>query len=250
MSSTLIVQYLGQGLAANRPTTPAIDANAIGFYAATDTGALSSYYNGAWHTFGTGTGAGTPPSIVQVAHSIAGGNSVTMGVAPTNGNLLVCMNFNPTSSAAGAGWTNIFTDSSGTDFGLILTKTAGVGESTTQTPGSGWNGTASATIIWELHGVTAGPLIKNSSGGEQSGSAGYVPALPIFTNTLWLGAIGLVSSVNNVTQYVAHSDAHDTSGANRQLSAGHATLADAGTGAMAEAFSGSSSYKSLGIVVG
>ena len=49
-SATLITQYLGQGLAAARPATPAIDAGAIGYYYATDTNALSYYANGAWHT--------------------------------------------------------------------------------------------------------------------------------------------------------------------------------------------------------
>jgi hypothetical protein len=49
MAATLIVQYLGQGLAAARPVTPAVDTGAMARYIATDTGAESIWYGGAWH---------------------------------------------------------------------------------------------------------------------------------------------------------------------------------------------------------
>jgi hypothetical protein len=49
MTSTLITAYVGKGLAAARPASPAIAAGTIGWYYATDTGALS-YYDGTWHT--------------------------------------------------------------------------------------------------------------------------------------------------------------------------------------------------------
>lgn len=48
MTSTLITAYVGKGLAAARPATPAIAAGTFAWYYATDTAALS-YYDGTWH---------------------------------------------------------------------------------------------------------------------------------------------------------------------------------------------------------
>lgn len=249
MTSTLITAYLGQGLAAARPVTPVLATGTIGYYYATDTGTLTVYAGGAWRS--VGSPAGTPPTIVQSAHQNSGGSSVTMSGAPTNGNLLIAMSFNPGSNTAGAGWTQILNDGSGTDFGNIFTKTAGAGESTTQSPLSGADATSCCIIIWELSGAATGVLFTTSSGGEQtSKKAGFVPGLPLFTNTIFLGAIGMVStSFNNTTQFAAISDAKDTSGTHRQLSAGHATLANSSIGAIAQAFSGAADYKSAGCVV-
>lgn len=58
MASTLITAYLGQGLAAARPAAPAIAAGSIGWYYATDTGAVSYYAGAAWHAV-----SATDPSI-------------------------------------------------------------------------------------------------------------------------------------------------------------------------------------------
>lgn len=49
MSSTLITDYIGTGLASARPASPPIAATALGFYFATDTGALS-IWDGGWVT--------------------------------------------------------------------------------------------------------------------------------------------------------------------------------------------------------
>lgn len=48
MTTTLIASYVGQGLAAARPGTPALDTGAIGYYYATDTAVWSAYLNGSW----------------------------------------------------------------------------------------------------------------------------------------------------------------------------------------------------------
>lgn len=53
MPSTLLPAYLGQGLAAARPVTPAIATGTIGLYFATDTGAYFIYANGAWQVPGS-----------------------------------------------------------------------------------------------------------------------------------------------------------------------------------------------------
>jgi hypothetical protein len=54
MTSTLIIDYLGVGLASARPATPNLFAGALGLYFATDTGALSSWDGTTWHTAATG----------------------------------------------------------------------------------------------------------------------------------------------------------------------------------------------------
>lgn len=75
MASTLVTAYLGQGLAANRPATPTLATGTIGWYYATDTGALSLYANGAWTT---------PTAKTLIAsQSPSGVNSVTFSSIPT-----------------------------------------------------------------------------------------------------------------------------------------------------------------------
>lgn len=50
MTSTLITAYIGKGLAAARPASPAIAAGTMAWYVATDTGTLSYWDGSAWHT--------------------------------------------------------------------------------------------------------------------------------------------------------------------------------------------------------
>lgn len=50
----LITSFLGQGLAADRPVTPNIHPDAVAFYYATDTNALSLWAEGAWSDLPTG----------------------------------------------------------------------------------------------------------------------------------------------------------------------------------------------------
>ena len=129
MSSNLLVTYLGSGIASARPATPSIAAGTVGVWWSTDTKALSVYdlTNGGWTAVGGGYSAGTPPTIVQSVHgntggATGGGSGLTFGVAPTNGNLLVAMAFNPTTATANTGWTQLASNSSGTDYGSILSR--------------------------------------------------------------------------------------------------------------------------------
>ena len=46
--STLITDYIGEGLATNRPTTPPIAPSALGLYYATDTGQFSLWNGSGW----------------------------------------------------------------------------------------------------------------------------------------------------------------------------------------------------------
>jgi hypothetical protein len=54
MTSTLIIDYLGVGVAASRPATLTLAAGGLGLYWATDTGVLSSWDGSAWHTASAG----------------------------------------------------------------------------------------------------------------------------------------------------------------------------------------------------
>lgn len=62
MYSTRLIDYIGQGLAADRPTAPNIPAKAIMFYVATDTGVQSIWANNTWNTVG-GSYSGTTLSL-------------------------------------------------------------------------------------------------------------------------------------------------------------------------------------------
>jgi hypothetical protein len=140
---------------------------------------------------GGGYSAGTVPTVVQVASSTSSSGSAAFAVAPTAGNLLVAMNFNPGSASAGTGWTQQVDNTSGTDYGLIFTKIAGAGESTTQTPVSG--ASAGATVIWEISGQAGSNYFQAGlSQAEQTGTTN----LPIIAanayNCLSLAAVSVV----------------------------------------------------------
>lgn len=250
MSASLIVQYLGQGVAAARPATPAIDTGAIGLFFATDTLALTCYAGGSWKAVGGGYSKGTVPTVVQVAHENAGAQSVNFALAPTNGNLMVAMTFNSSTGTPGAGWTAQATNSTGLDFGLIATKVAGAGESVTQSPINSAPGTG-CIVVWEIAGANGStPVLMVNTQAEQSAQSAFSPALPSLLNCLYLGAIGLASSgVNNKTVYNVSQDVKDTTGGGRQCSAGHSDLSIAPTGQIITQFTTTGSYKGMSILI-
>lgn len=250
MTSTLITSYLGEGLLANRPATPAIDANAIAFWYSTDTAALSVYANGAWSSAG-GYDKGTPPSLVQFAFNVNGTKSVTFSGAPANGNLLVAMAFNPAQDTAGAGWTKVAEVTTGTDFGLILTKTAGAGESTTQSPLSADPGsTTGCMAVWELHHASGTPIyVQGTTQVEQSGVASTLVPLPNVKNCIGLAAIGVVTAPTiSKVQNIGTQDVLDNTSA-RRLAAGHTDLGQSPTAGILAFFSSSASSKAATAIV-
>ena len=250
MAATLITAYLSEGLAAARPATPLIATGGIAFYFATDTATLSFWNGSAWVNGVGGYNPGVTPTVVQVAHAI-NGDSVTFGVAPTNGNLLVAMSFNPNSNSAGSGWVLAANNGSGADFGNLLTKTAGAGESTTQSPTSG-AGSPAALVVWEINGATSG-IILASLEAEQTGqtyAVSPIGAVPFDQGLLFLGAIGLVSSTGNfVKMFGVVQDAFVKTGSGRQLAAGHAHIGNFPIPNIAATISGASSYKAMGILL-
>lgn len=248
MSATIIVQYLGQGTAAARPATPAIDTGAIGLYAATDTGALTVYYSGSWHAVGGGYNKGTPPTIVQVAHENAGAAGVNFAVAPTNGNWLFAMCINTTTQTPGAGWTAITTNSTGLDFALCAQKKAGAGESVTQTPLNGAPGTG-CIVVWEVAGANATtPVIASGNQVEQNGQLQFAPALPNLQDCLYLGGIGNVPGGTNSKVFNVTQDVKDTAGT-RQMAAGHSDLSIAPTGQIINFATAAGAYKGFSLLI-
>lgn len=118
------------------------------------------------------------------------------------------MTFNPAIHVAGAGWTYIFEDGGGLDYGCLFTKVAGEGESSTQYPLTSAPGTG-AMVIWEISGQNALPLVAYVSQMEQSGSRALGPQLPQIVDILSLTGVGttenIVSSFNNIQDVVSNT---------------------------------------------
>lgn len=219
MTATFIAQYMGQGLAAARPVTPLVTTGALAIYQATDTGVLSTYYGGAWHTFTQPPG--TPPTVIQSKLAVATSASITLNSGPINGNLLVAMFFNPTVGTVGAGWTLQTSNGTGTDFGVIATKVAGVAESATQSPLSG---SATGVIaMWELNGQAgANFVVASATQAMQSSLVSASPQFPNLLNCLCLGAVDLVSTSNSINAlFNMTQDQIINSGTTRQAVMGH-----------------------------
>lgn len=180
----------------------------------------------------TGGIAGTPPSIVQFAHSNTS-NSVAFGVAPTNGNLLVAICVD-TGSGAGTGWTAEDTDAGGAAFGLIATKVAGVGESTTQTPMAAGSNNVMVICAWEITGqaVSSPVLFANSSTLGAAHTAYTQPAVSSLADVLNLGAIQTEGTPQTLTGcYGMSQDVLNNAAAFSHYIAGHS---DAGSAAVAQ----------------
>lgn len=226
MTSTLITAYLGQGLAAARPATPAVAPGTIAYWYATDTGVLSIYANGAWSNVGIGA-AGAPPTIVQSKMAVANSASITLNSAPINGNLLVAMTFNPTTGTVGTGWTSQAGNSTGTDFGLVATKVAGAGESATQSPiNVAGNG---LIMMWELSGQAVSNFVIGAAlQVMQAGLVTAAPQLPNLKDCLCLGCVDLVSTSNSINAlFNMTQDQIINTGTTRQGVAGHSDASTA-----------------------
>jgi hypothetical protein len=251
MTTTLITSYLSEGLASARPSSPAVATGCIAFYYATDTGAVTVYDGSVWHAVGGGYSAGSPPTVVQSGSDQAGNKGITLGSAPVNGNLLIAMSWNTPSPSAGSGWTQLFQNGSGTDYGTIFYKVAGAGESTTQNVLTA-NETPGCMVIWEINGQAATWLVQAIGEGEQSSATyAFSPTMgPLDQKLLFLGGIGLVSTSYSFSKmYGCTQDVFLNTGSTRQLAAGHATIDKYPTAQIAALVGGASSYKGLGLII-
>lgn len=140
--------------------------------------------------------AGTPPSVVQFNYtSVAASTvpSVTMGAAPTNGDLLVAFVITDASSAptANTNWTLQSSQTSGLWYFQVLTKKAGASESTTQSPVTGGSSAHWTVGIYEVSGQNAtSPIVSALSTYVTSISYGFTPGQTVsFINTIALMCI-------------------------------------------------------------
>ena len=127
-------------------------------------------------------------AVVQSAINVvpSGASSVTLGAAPTNGNLLICIGDLYAGNGApimGTGWTQLVWDTTGAgSYGgsFIAYKYAGAGESATQSPDTrGRNGLTIA--MWEISGVSG---TWASDFQDQHHNQGLTPS-PGLTTTSW-----------------------------------------------------------------
>lgn len=211
-TSTLITDYLGEGLHAARPATPNIPAGGTAIYYETDTTNTFAWSGSAWVQI-NGTGGGGGPAVVQRAvgsiPSLAVG--LTLGSAPVMGNWLIAIvqdenlftNLVPGTGWAihGAGFGRIDINGSSNScltgvgplyaYTFILTKLAGAGESATQTPVT--NATLGSIAMWEVAGGSPGMPVgaSNNNASNATMSVTYYEA----AGQLTLGAFLTSDSV-------------------------------------------------------
>lgn len=149
MSSTSIFDWLGRGLAADRPADPGVGTGTAIWYA-TDTG-ISSIWDGSGWAILSG---GSLPTILQSAFN--GGASisgVTFGGAPANGTILIAI-VGGTSPSPASGWNLIDPlDAGGFTVTRALWKLCGGGESATQNPIA-----SAANCVIGIYNLTGDPF--------------------------------------------------------------------------------------------
>lgn len=199
--SHVITDYVARGLDAAKPVSPNIGAGETGFYWATDTLKLYGWTGAAWTQVNTGTG-GT--SIVQVKSVAAASHAtgLTLGAAPTLGNLLVAIATDQASSPSiGAGWQMLQQASAANDGYGVAIKLAGAAESATQTPFS--DAHQGTQTIFEVNNgagglITADLAFNNTAVAEvvkstkATGGGGLV--LGVFVNRSVTGPTSITGS--------------------------------------------------------
>lgn len=204
MTTTLIAAYMGQGLIATRPATPAVSTGSSAFYFATDTGVLSCYAGGAWSDVGGGTkyvpaGSGYSSSSVSLASlgtpfkpsitmkfseafatlTTVAGATYRVGFAPwdtVNRKILSAPTYSNTvvAGASAAGQTLKFTfaaqqtATAGTDYILFYTRT----DSTS---------TVSITFIFCTGGIVGPGFFRDAVAGSNMTLASLAP----LTSDVW-----------------------------------------------------------------
>lgn len=210
-TATQITKFLGSDVFASRPAAATASAliptGGIGLWGATDTGALYWIESGgsAWRLV-SGTGPVAPTYVQSKCASIAGAVTVTMGSAPTNGNLLIGIwfgnGFAISGSSLASGWILMTPPTgSGSDNWAAAYKWAGAGESTTQTPyGASVTG---AVVVFEFSGARGAHIadgIRNQTGTAIAGSHISKKDAVAFCGAFeTVGATTLPTSITNAT---------------------------------------------------
>lgn len=184
-TSTLVSDYIGAGTHAARPATPSVPTGCTALYYETDTTQVYAWNPStvAWVRIDGGGGL-VPPSIVQSGFAAAAASltGLTLGAAPTNGNLLVAFVANGSSTITpSTGWNTAFTpDGAGVLWSHCLWKIAGAGETALQSPA----GSLSIIGMYELANATVGP---NQDFLDVTGTTGTSNVTAMGTSGIILG---------------------------------------------------------------
>lgn len=239
VTSTIITDYVAEGTHAARPATPNIPAGATSIYYETDTTNTFAWSGSAWVQINSAGGGAT---IVQNGSNSGTITGVTLGAAPTLGNLLVAFSVNNTSGSIGSGWTSIATNNS-IEFASIAYKIAGAGESATQNPmGAAGGATCS---IFEIH---LGGLSLAAIALVTAAATGSVNVVATKASGVLIGAV--VNDSNNVlpTSIVGATLDSNSALATKSTQAYHLTPAQ-GVNNIAYVYAASHNVYAMGVCV-
>lgn len=140
---------------------------------------------------GGGGGGGAAPTIVQVG-VITTRDGVTLGAAPTQGNLLLAFmsDGGSTNINTAAGWRLLNSISAAHDNAIIAYKMAGAGESATQTPNSN-SGAGGAVSVLEIAG---GGIVNFADAADIAIANTATLAVQAATGGLIIGAVVAVTA--------------------------------------------------------
>lgn len=243
-SSTLITDYLAEGTHAARPVTPNVPTGGTALYYETDTTNTFAWSGAAWVQINGGGGGATPAIVQNGAISGSSGiQSVTLGAAPTLGNMLIAFVDNASSQTAGTGWTILGVPNGvGLDFAFIAWKVAGAGESATQTPVN--TAAAGAIVIYEL--TNAGPTIPIVS--SLSGASNSYAVRSAHSGGLLLGAIANEQTIDLPTA-ITGAALDSSSGVGTRSIRGFHLTPSSGLNTIAYTYAVSHSVYGMGVVV-
>jgi hypothetical protein len=219
-SPTLLSDFCGTGLAAAMPASPNVPAGAMAFYYQADTTTLKLWNGSAWIT----APAGVTPTIVQNNSNVGASiDSVVMGSAPTNGNLLVAICIGNTIDSPGSGWSDfahVTTSGPSLDFHFaIYTKIAGAGESTTQQPMSSTQNCG--ITIYEIGSGGACSLWNDNE--AQSGTATTTTLKTLGARGLIIGAVLNANATTQPSSYTGATADTGVTGGGRAQQGFHVT---------------------------
>ncbi len=220
------------------------------------TGQVLAYNGSAWvnttpSSGGGGGGAGgTAPTVVQVAdYNGSGSADVTLGSAPTSGNLLVAIGFSTSGSfSAGSGWTLATSSANGMWYQGIAYKVAGGSESATQTP---FGNTTRSTAMWEVNGQNGSAPVLSASLANLSGAAvGAVPVVPAPVGSLMLALLIQQSfAIWNAAWGLDTLDHRETNASNGSPAYGHSSSDTNKLYSMGASQSGTNGYIAATVLV-
>ena len=200
---------------------------------------------------GGGYPKGDPPSVVQFAYAQSVSNAATFATPPTAGSLLIAHCFNPLTQTAAAGWTRQTSNSTGTDYGVILTRVAGASEPAAQTVLNG-AGTTGAVMMWELSSTTGTPIyLSGATQAEVTGQGNSMPVIqPITKDAICLSSVAVVTGQTITASHnIGVLDILSNTGT-RNIAAGHADLGDIGNGGLYVTLSAAANNKAASCLVG